>query len=104
MRRGGDARGGSPQRRSRKRWLLSAMAGFGGNGHRAPCYWCSAPLTFATVEADRWPVPGRDGGRYIRENVVPACRKCNAPHALLRAEHRFYRARRAVSGALPLPA
>lgn len=79
-RRGGDARGGAPQRRARKLWLLSPAAGFGGDGATVPCRWCNAPLTYQTVEADRHPIPGSAGGSYRRENVVPACRACNARH------------------------
>jgi 5-methylcytosine-specific restriction endonuclease McrA len=44
-----------------------------GNGASCPCVHCGCPLTFATVEADRI-VPG---GSYRRDNVQPACRRCN---------------------------
>lgn len=77
-RKGGDARGNCFARRARKLWMLSPAAGFGGDGRRVPCRWCGAALDYATVEADRWPVPGRDGGAYVRGNIVPACRRCNA--------------------------
>jgi len=70
MRQGGDRRGNAADRRRRKHKLLEKF----GNGHTAPCTWCSTPLTFETIEADRVkPYKG-----YKFENLVPACRKCNA--------------------------
>jgi 5-methylcytosine-specific restriction endonuclease McrA len=41
------------------------------------CVYCGDMLTFATVEADRI-IPGSMGGTYRFENVIPACRECNA--------------------------
>lgn len=74
MRNGGDKRGSAASRRVRKTWMLSPVAGFGGNGETVKCaLGCETVLTFATVEADRI-VPG---GSYRRENVQPACRPCN---------------------------
>jgi 5-methylcytosine-specific restriction endonuclease McrA len=70
VRRGGEKRGSSYQRRARKVWMLSAF----GDGTTCKCVHCGVSLTFATVEADR-KVPG---GSYRRENVQPACRRCNA--------------------------
>jgi hypothetical protein len=72
-----DGRGSAYDRRARKAWLLSAQAGFGGNGQAVPCYWCRCPLTSATVEADRFPLCGHSGGGYRRDNIVPACGDCN---------------------------
>lgn len=88
-RKGGDGRGNSSTRRARKLWLLSPASGHGGDGISVPCRWCRAPLSFSAVEADRWPIEGRHGGRYIRSNIVPACRACNAAHSTLRIERRF---------------
>lgn len=28
-------------------------------------------------EIDRYPICGHDGGRYVRGNIVPACKPCN---------------------------
>ena len=70
MRHGGDKRGSAAARRARKHWMLTTF----GNGHECACVHCQARLTFATVEADRI-IPG---GSYRRENVAPACRRCNA--------------------------
>lgn len=73
VRAGGDKRGSAADRRSRKLWMLSPQAGFGGTGTKVPCVFCEAMLDYATVEADR-KIPG---GSYRRSNVQPACRPCN---------------------------
>lgn len=67
---GGEKRGNSADRRRRKVWMLSHF----GNGVTCSCLHCERELTFETVEADRI-VPG---GSYRRDNVQPACRRCNA--------------------------
>jgi hypothetical protein len=73
-RKGGpDLRGSSADRRRRKSWLLRTF----GDGTSVPCNWCGKRLTRSRLEADRYPVAGKDGGTYRRENIVPACRKCN---------------------------
>jgi hypothetical protein len=73
-RAGGDKRGSSGDRKRRREWLVSPVAGFGGNGSEVPCFWkCGRELDVYTVEADRV-IPG---GSYRRENIVPACRPCN---------------------------
>lgn len=74
IRAGGEKRGNSKDRAARKLWMLSPGAGFSGNGTSVPCTWCQTVLTYATVEADRI-IPG---GSYRRDNVQPACRRCNA--------------------------
>lgn len=68
-RAGGDKRGSSAARKARKLHLLALW----GNGETCPCLYCSAPLTYATVEADRIIA----GDSYRRSNVIPACRACN---------------------------
>lgn len=68
-RHGGDKRGSARDRRARKHWMLSYF----GNGQECACVHCHCTLTFDTVEADRI-IPG---GSYRRDNVQPACRKCN---------------------------
>lgn len=83
MRAGGDRRGSNGDRRRRREWLVSPIAGreveglwvpFGGNGETVPCWWkCGRELTELTVEADRVVA----GGTYRHENIVPACRPCN---------------------------
>lgn len=74
-----NARGGAPQRRARKAWLVSEAAGFGGDGEEVPCaFGCGTPLTVETVTVDRHPIAGCDGGGYARGNIRPACMPCNA--------------------------
>lgn len=41
------------------------------------CYRCGALLTLDTVTVDRI-VPGCNGGRYVRNNIRPACGGCNS--------------------------
>jgi 5-methylcytosine-specific restriction endonuclease McrA len=68
-RHGGDHRGSAASRRARKHWMLSSF----GDGVSCRCTHCGKSLDYNTVEADRI-VPG---GPYRRENVQPACRRCN---------------------------
>jgi hypothetical protein len=70
MRDGGERRGNARDRRARKVWLLATF----GDGQSCPCVHCRRPLTYSTVEADRI-IPG---GSYRRDNVQPACRRCNS--------------------------
>ncbi len=50
-----------------------------GDGTMAPCaFECGTILTFETITADRYPLSGKEGGRYIRGNVRPACSFCNS--------------------------
>jgi len=73
-RSGGDLRGNSAARKARKGYLLVQF----GDGVLCPCiYGCGRVLDCATVEADRI-IPGSEGGSYRRENIIPACRRCNA--------------------------
>ena len=72
-RAGGDLRGNSAARRARKGFLLVTF----GNGETCPCAYCGHCLVSATLEADRI-IPGSEGGSYRRDNVIPACRGCNA--------------------------
>lgn len=72
-RSGGDDRGNAEDRRRRKRYLIETY----GDGHTTRCAFCKAPLSYDTVTVDRFPVPGRAGGRYTRDNVRPACSLCN---------------------------
>ncbi|HWE82638.1 MAG TPA: hypothetical protein VG265_13395 [Gaiellaceae bacterium] len=49
MRRGGDRRGNSTDRRNRKLWLLAQF----GDGQSCACAHCGTELEYETVEADR---------------------------------------------------
>lgn len=66
-------RGNTLDRRRRKLFLLTEF----GDGTIAPCAFCGTVLTFEKVTVDRFPVPGRLGGRYTRDNIRPACAGCN---------------------------
>jgi len=68
-----DIRGNAKNRRQRRQWLLTTF----GDGKSAPCFHCQKPLTDKTLEVDRYPVCGHDGGRYVHGNIVPACADCN---------------------------
>lgn len=79
------------ERRSLKCWMLAEF----GDGISAPCAFCGKPLLYSTLTKDRFPKPGRKGGRYKRGNVRPACMSCNSSEgaksaaierALLRAQ------------------
>lgn len=64
-----DRRGSARNRRARKQWLLTKF----GDGAQCPCTWCGVTLTVFTLQQDRL-VPG---GPYRRDNLVPACARCN---------------------------
>ena len=70
-------RGSSYERRARKLWLLSAAAGWGGDGETVPCWECHVVLEYDDLVADRL-VPGEDGGRYTRDNIAPHCHLCSS--------------------------
>lgn len=76
--------------RALKAWLLKTYAadeyaivnvpGRWGSRSRVAacrCYRCGELLTFETVTVDRI-VPGCRGGRYVRNNIRPACAACNS--------------------------
>jgi len=71
--------GSSYDRRARKRWLLNEF----GDGETVPCsFECGTILTFETLTVDRFPIPGREGGRYVHGNIRPACMPCNEADGL----------------------
>lgn len=53
------------------------LAAFG-DGITAPCAFCRRQLLYSEMTKDRYPKPGRKGGKYERGNVRPACLSCNA--------------------------
>jgi len=96
----GNARGGSEQRRRRREWLVATyradvdirvitLVGLGyelvvpmvtdseGSVPACRCYRCGALLSAETVTVDRIK-PGAHGGTYRRDNIRPACGRCNA--------------------------
>ncbi|WP_414637551.1 HNH endonuclease [Amycolatopsis sp.] len=68
-----NARGSSTDRRRRRAWLLVRF----GDGRKAPCYRCGRLLTERTITVDRV-TPGAEGGTYRRDNIRPACGRCNS--------------------------
>jgi hypothetical protein len=73
-----NARGGAPERRRRKQWLLDTF----GDGATAQCAIrrrgvCVGRVDFTTLWVDRWPVAGHEGGGYTRDNIRPSCGPCN---------------------------
>jgi 5-methylcytosine-specific restriction endonuclease McrA len=73
---GADLRGNSKDRKRRKEWMLTEF----GDGTTVVCSFedCDEILTYDTVTADRYPLSGKEGGRYIRSNIRPACGACNS--------------------------
>lgn len=78
MRRGGEKRGNTRNRRSRKLWLLASFdPDLGPTQARCALMVderCRGILDYATVTADRI-VPG---GSYRREGLRPACAPCQS--------------------------
>jgi len=91
-----NARGGSDERRRRRAWLVETyradedlrtielyhgpiLVGVNhGDGEMAcRCYRCGVLLTVDTVTVDRIK-PGCQGGTYRRDNIRPACGRCNS--------------------------
>ena len=92
-------RGSTRDRRARKLWLLSAAAGFGGDGHTVQCTTpgCDVVLDFDTITVDRI-TPGIEGGTYRRDNIRPKC----GPHNYGDGGRLSHQRRRARAGVLPL--
>lgn len=67
-------RGSAKQRRELKTWMLAEF----GDGISVSCSFCDRTLLFSQITKDRFPRPGRRGGRYVKGNVRPACLSCNA--------------------------
>jgi 5-methylcytosine-specific restriction endonuclease McrA len=93
-----NARGGSDTRRARRAWLVltyranvdvvaielpygpvmvEVVAGTEGAEPACRCYRCGVLLTEDTVTVDRIK-PGCRGGTYRRDNIRPACGRCNS--------------------------
>lgn len=69
-------RGNTRDREARRRWLVRAYQSDYGSGW-CRCYRCGALLTVDTVTVDRI-IPGARGGTYRRNNIRPACARCNS--------------------------
>ncbi len=73
-----NARGNAKDRLARRLWLVATYAAdVALDGHQAcRCYRCGKLLRVETVTVDRI-VPGCRGGTYRRNNIRPACSRCN---------------------------
>lgn len=71
-------RGSSYDRAARRRFLLAAFDPDLGP-RRCRCVFCKKVLIERTVTVERI-VPGCRGGRYTRDNIMPACGDCNSEH------------------------
>lgn len=60
-------------RRALNVWMLGTM----GDGITVPCAFCGKHLLYSEITRDRFPKPGRKGGRYVKGNIRPACGPCN---------------------------
>jgi hypothetical protein len=74
-----NSRGSSRDRKRRRQYLVEK---FGSpTGKTICCFHCGKRMHVnASVrrwEVDRYPTCGHAGGRYTRDNIVPACRACN---------------------------
>ena len=49
-----------------------------GDGVSVACCFCDRILLYSQITKDRFPIPGRRGGKYRQGNVRPACLSCNA--------------------------
>lgn len=70
-----NSRGSAHSRRIRRAWLLKTFESDVPNMCR--CYRCGTTLSLYELTVDRI-VPGCVGGRYVRENIRPACAACNS--------------------------
>lgn len=61
--------------RALKTWMLAEF----GDGLTVPCEGtCGRRLFYSEITKDRYPIPGRKGGRYVKGNIRPMCMSCNA--------------------------
>ncbi len=71
-----NVRGNSADRAARRAFLLRTWESDLGPG-TCRCYRCGWVLSEETITVDRI-VPGALGGKYVRENIRPACAECNS--------------------------
>ena len=71
-----NARGNSRDRAARRAYLLRTFQSDGGCG-TCRCYRCGQVLRESTLTVDRI-IPGCLGGKYTRDNIRPACARCNS--------------------------
>lgn len=71
-----NARGNSRDREARRAYLVRTYQSNRGAG-TCRCYRCGKLLNASTVTVDRI-TPGCKGGRYVRNNIRPACARRNS--------------------------
>jgi hypothetical protein len=65
----------SYESRKLKTWMLAEF----GDGLTVTCFGtCGRRLLYSEITKDRYPIPGRKGGRYVKGNIRPMCMSCNA--------------------------
>lgn len=74
--KGNDKRGNARNRRARRQFLWEMHGGYA-LGY-VFCKWCKVRLAVNEFQIDRYPICGHDGGKYLDDNIVPACEQCNA--------------------------
>lgn len=74
---------------ARRREVLSLLC----EGQKWKCYYCEGGMTRSKRfhQSPGYPslerlVEGRDGGQYVEDNVVAACRSCNSSRPFLAPE------------------
>lgn len=72
-----NVRGSAADRRKRKWWLIETHQHPEFGAGWTSCCFCKALLCYETVTVDRIK-PGCQGGTYRRENIRPACGRCNS--------------------------
>lgn len=87
-------RGNTKDRLARRIWLCLTFDLDLGPHYCRCAFGCGAILDVDTVTADRYPIPGCEGGTYRRDNIRPACAPCNTKHGaalgvIKRAERRL---------------
>lgn len=61
-----------------------------GDGVSVACaFGCGVLLTIEVITLDRFPITGRDGGTYRKDNVRAACGSCNSSDGSLRMHARL---------------
>lgn len=72
----GNVRGSNQDRRARRAYLVLVYESDRGPG-TCRCFRCGRVLRAGTLTVDRI-VPGCRGGTYRRDNIRPACARCNS--------------------------
>jgi hypothetical protein len=96
---GRNLRGNTTDRLRRRLWIIEVLAAQLGllskSGKTIRCFHCPRRMRvqtpkhpYGTFEVDRFPLCGHAGGRYVRGNIVPACKPCNGTRCTKRCRGR----------------